>query len=658
MSWIEKLAETYDVNAGAEGLCPLYHTTMTAHLIVTIDEKGNFVNNVKVIEKQNKDREIEKQDKDREVVIPCTEDSSSRTSSITPHPLFDSLQYVAGDLADNFAEEQFKAEDAAKNRKNFQDCFTAYMKNLDQWCDSEFANPYICAVRDYLKRRTLCRDLIRAKILPVNADNKIYLEKPSDDTAAANSAIYKSVTGQLSKALVLFRIFRGNAPAVDLWKNSAVQDSWKNYYTWVAATEGLTGFCQVTGKEAPLAKLHPKRIRNAGDQSKIISGNDKENFTYRGRFDDPMEACSISMEVSQKAHSALRWLLNKQGTHEDSLYMVAWAVSSHPEVPDPTRNTADLEDEDEDEDEGEARTYPETAETSAKKLDALIKGYWRKRQNSQDQLNLPTKGLCFIMLDAASPGTLAVKTYRELDETRYLKNIMEWHTKCAWLQKYGKDKKFYGAPAPRDIVFAAYGNMKPDDPRLKSTVSRLLPCIIDDLPIPLDIVNSVIRRASRYESVEPWEFNKNLGIACAVYRHSEYKRKKRSLDMPLDKNLKSRDYLYGRLLAAAEYLETSALTQNEISRPTNAMRMMSHFSEHPYSTWRNLNNALNPYRERLKANNSGSLIRAENVLQEVHSAFELADFEKDTPLSGEYLLGYYCQRADFWTKKETKNENE
>ena len=43
MSWIEKLAETYDVNAGAPGLCPLYHTTMTAHLIVTIDEKGNFV---------------------------------------------------------------------------------------------------------------------------------------------------------------------------------------------------------------------------------------------------------------------------------------------------------------------------------------------------------------------------------------------------------------------------------------------------------------------------------------------------------------------------------------------------------------------------------------------------------------------------------------
>lgn len=653
MSWIEKLAETYDVNAGASGLCPLYHTTMTAHLIVTIDEKGNFVDNI-----NDNVSVIEKQDKDREVVIPCTEDSSSRTSSITPHPLFDSLQYVAGDLADNFAEEQFKAEDAAKNRKNFQDCFTAYMKNLDQWCDSEFANPYICAVRDYLKRRTLCRDLIQAKILPVNADNKIYLEKPSDDTAAADFSIYKSVTGQLSKALVLFRIFRGNAPAVDLWKNSAVQDSWKNYYTWVAATEGLTGFCQVTGKEAPLAKLHPKRIRNAGDQSKIISGNDKENFTYRGRFDDPMEACSISMEVSQKAHSALRWLLNKQGTHEDSLYMVAWAVSSHPEVPDPTRNTADLEDEDEDEDEGEARTYPETAETSAKKLDALIKGYWRKRQNSQDQLNLPTKGLCFIMLDAASPGTLAVKTYRELDETRYLKNILEWHTNCAWLQKYGKDKKFYGAPAPRDIVFAAYGNMKPDDSRLKSTVSRLLPCIIDDLPIPLDIVNSVIRRASRYESVEPWEFNKNLGIACAVYRHSEYKRKKRSLDMPLDKNLKSRDYLYGRLLAAAEYLETSALTQNEISRPTNAMRMMSHFSEHPYSTWRNLNNALNPYRERLKANNSGSLIRAENVLQEVHSAFELADFEKDTPLSGEYLLGYYCQRADFWTKKETKNENE
>ena len=121
--------------------------------------------------------------------------------------------------------------------------------------------------------------------------------------------------------------------------------------------------------------------------------------------------------------------------------------------------------------------------------------------------------------------------------------------------------------------------------------------------------------------------------------------------MALDKNLKSRDYLYGRLLAAAEYLEYSALSETETKRPTNAMRLMAQFSERPYSTWRNLERALVPYKVRLASNNPGLLVRLEALFGEIHQAFEHDNFTCDRPLNGEYILGYYCQKADFFTKK-------
>src|SRR5699024_1739147 len=67
------------------------------------------------------------------------------------------------------------------------------------------------------------------------------------------------------------------------------------------------------------------KIRHAGDKSKIISGNDKSGFTFRGRFTTPNEAASISYEVSQKAHNALKWLIQRQGEIIDNRVFLIWS---------------------------------------------------------------------------------------------------------------------------------------------------------------------------------------------------------------------------------------------------------------------------------------------------------------------------------------------
>jgi len=64
--------------------------------------------------------------------------------------------------------------------------------------------------------------------------------------------------------------------------------------------------------------------------------------------------------------------------------------------------------------------------------------------------------------------------------------------------------------------------------------------------------------------------------------------------MALDKDRTSRDYLYGRLLAVAEYIERAALELAGEKRPTNAERLMQRFADHPYATWRQLALQLSP----------------------------------------------------------------
>jgi CRISPR-associated protein Csd1 len=114
--------------------------------------------------------------------------------------------------------------------------------------------------------------------------------------------------------------------------------------------------------------------------------------------------------------------------------------------------------------------------------------------------------------------------------------------------------------------------------------------------------------------------------------------------MTLETERISRDYLYGRLLAIGERIERVALNVADEKRDTNAARLMQRFADRPASTWRSIELALAPYKTRLRARRPGFLHKMEERLDEVISAFTQEDFVDDRKLSGEFLLGYHCER--------------
>lgn len=393
----------------------------------------------------------------------------------------------------------------------------------------------------------------------------------------------------------------------------------------------------VLGEEARLCKNHPKFIRHSGDGAKLISANDSSGYTFRGRFTDDtgQQACGVGYEVTQKAHNALRWLIQRQAYRNDDQVIVSWAVAGTP-IPDPFGNSLTLmlagEAIEEQPVAPELSLDGNAGQAFAKRLNLAMAGYRAKLG--------PTDDIVVMGLDSATPGRMAITYYRELTGSEFLDRIEAWHTAYAWPQNFGKELKFVGAPAPRDIAEAAFGR-RPDDKLKKFTVERLLPCIVDGQPLPRDLLESTVRRTCNRVALDHWEWEKTLGIACALFKGA-FKNKEYQMSLETDRH--SRDYLYGRLLAIAEHIESRALYVAGEKRDTTAAKLMQRFAEHPSSTWRIIEPALKPYISRLRAKRAGFMYEMDKLLDEIIPSFVGNDFLDDSKLSGEFLLGYHCQR--------------
>lgn len=592
MSWIQKLYETYEhVEPRHAQDCvrpwPKAHFSKRAHVEVVIDDSGKLrrINRVEAA--------------DSATLIPVTEESLGRSGSkIAPHPLCEEIGYCCLDFPGGDSKKQ-----------------AAYMSNLEKWCLSEQAHPKAKAILVYLKEETLWADLVRLEMIPLVVQGARSKENISN-----------------AKIFVRWRVETKNVPSSGTWEDTELIDAWIRYDEQQNPKNGV---CMVLGKEARLCTNHPRFIRHAGDGAKLISANDDSGYTFRGRFTDKtgQQACGVSYEVSQKAHNALRWLIQRQGhkygDQKQPQVVISWAVGGTP-IPDLFSSSLTLLQAGIHAPEGACDA--DVGQTFAKRLNLALSGY-------RSQLG-PTNDIVVMALDSATPGRMAITYYRELTGSEFLARIKRWHSDFAWHQNFGKDKHFTGAPAPHDIAEAAFGR-RLDDKLKKATIERLLPCIVDGQPLPRDLLLSTNRRVCNRVALEHWEWEKFLGIACGLYRGTF---KNKGYDMALETDRRSRDYLFGRLLALAEHIENRALYVGGESRDTAAAKLMQRFADRPASTWRTIELSLVPAKSRLRTKRASFMHAMDTLHDEIVAAFVGDDFMDDSKLSGEFLLGYHCQR--------------
>ncbi len=640
MSWMQKLCETYDYCTPLIGkldeksqvpLLPVAHTTQKAHLEVIVSGEGDFLRARVISDKSESD-----------TIIPCTEKSQNRTSAPENHPLFDKLQYVAGDY-DRFAGG------GKSRRADFED----YISDLEAWCGSPYGNTRVAALLEYLKMGTLIADLIAAGILPTD-EKGLPLHK-WDGKRGEKRGVFLAGT-VLSDALDAFvrfdvEIVPGcNTP---LWHDPEV---WNSYIAYSADQQGKRDLCYVTGAVMPCSEMSPAKIRGAGDKAKLVSSNDSSGFTYRGRFGYASQAVRVGYDTTQKAHNALKWLIARQGYHCGDLCYVAWGTHEEklPHIAHDTMHLAQQAAEDFAElpldDMAVDVAAPDVETLYAKKLDKLLAGYGKELTDRSE--------VVVMGMDSATTGRLSIVCYEELSGSELLRRVRSWHETCAWPLRYlkrpenaKKGSVFVGAPSPEDIVAAAYGKSASDKLK-KSAVRRIMPCILKGMKFPKDLMLSAARRASNPAAMEAWEYTKTLCIACALIRkyHSDMGR---SYFMALDYGNTDRSYLFGRVLAYYHYIEAYLLKGGDSIRLTNAMRLKPYYSRRPKTTLGILDEKLSPYLRRLYSRDDKLAGYYKKKPGELHDLLSLLDGDHcknmtDDPLDETYLLGFASQMSEFY----------
>ena len=624
MSWIQKLYKTYESCSKAtlpDIPYPIAHTTQMAHIEIVIDEQGKF--------RKGRARVLENKE-EQKTLIPCTEESGGRAGTKPKnHPLCDKLQYVAGDF------ERYGGKVTSGFADKPSEPYNNLLDILGRWRDAA-PHPMVTAIHKYLSKGTVVADLISGSVLPTNPERTIVTESFEGDKKSAPAIFRALPPGQVPMdAFVRFRV-EGDSLETATWASESLKESWISFYRSLLKTEG---FCFVTGEEkTKIAESHPAKLRHDADKAKLISSNDSTGYTFRGKFMTAMQAAGVSFEVTQKAHSALQWLIRRQAFRSGDQVFVAWATTGKP-IPDPCRNSWDFLREDMQIVETTTSQIGDAGQGFAQRFRMKLAGY---KANISD-----TEDIVVMGLDSATPGRMAITFYRELTGSEFLERIEKWHNEFEWLQNFSKEVKFLGAPSPKDIAWCAYGKTvkgKNGIKLLNATVERILPSIIDGRPVPRDLVEQCVRRTSNRVGLESWEFEKCLGIACSLYKGFYVER---GYTMALEEDRNTRDYLYGRLLAVADQVESIALQLTKENRSTTASRLMQRFADRPFSTWKNIEEALKPYKDRIRSRYRGLLDGYDELLDLIHSRIVTENYLTDSRLTGEYLLGYHCQRQWF-----------
>ena len=572
--WVGK-----DVEGQKQPLCPVGHSVFKAKLEFHLDREGQLQNVVT----------LSKKDPTLETIIPVTEKSASRVGNPEAHPLCEQIGFLTHM---NHTERD------------------VYLKLLADWMK---AHPhwFLQAVFHYIQRDTLLSDLNALGIVQGHSENDFIKGKIDGDEVRKCLirwvvAGHKCWSGQVANELM---------------------DSWSDFYRTVYTPENgeKTGLCMITGESGALTDKADKGIVRAAYGAKLISSNDSTNFTYRGRFKLPEQACTVGYDGSQKAHRGLSWVSANQGVIVGGRTFICWNPAGK-RVENPQGSLTLFE----------ADEEMITPTQYRERLKQAMDGF---------RMDLPDH-VVLAAFDAATTGRLSLTFYSEMPGEVFYDRLADWYESCQW----PNGKK---SPQPftfREFARLAYGTerstglLEVKDASAKSVVQRLTECMVYKARVPSDIVMSLVKNASEPQRYNPGNQYKILRAACMLLRKQlNDQADKEEWTLALDPKKQDRSYQFGRLLAVYEQVEQAANRKKNVpDRPTNAAKYRSMYRVRPMDTVARLEDKLNPYFSQLDPGLRTYFKRLIGEIMDMLSTCGEGELER--PLEDTYVMGYYLQR--------------
>lgn len=619
MSFFTELIDIYNDNIGQtdpqddsnSSMVPVAHTPINADLQIDISAKGKF-----------QGAELIKE----ETIVPFTK---LRTRTIYPWPIDDNLENIARDFyqldekernqqlvkssSNNKASVEKKIKnDIKKEKENYQQ-HVALLESFNKFVhENNYADDLkneLSAIYHYITTEDLIHDLISANTF----ENKISIA----DLAK-------------KKARINVRGFNEH------WHDKNMFKAWADFYeNQKEASKESLGVDFISGQSSvPIESNHQNKILRNAARAKLISSNDKLNFTFRGRFISAEEAATIGYESSNKAHSALRWLVDRQGVRVDSRYFLAWATNYIPKRGIP--------------DEDDLASAMAQAVTQGPTVDKNTGLAFKKKLLQGKNIDLDSS-FYILELDSATTGRLDVVYYQTMDMNLYLDKLNAWYEKTHIA--HPSSQYSFNFPTLREIAGLVHREKNITNTKkkvIKSTVSDLVSLLLGNQIIPNKILIPLYNRAirplgfSKDEKYATW--NRVLEVSASMFRVNDP-----VLRPALQEDLFDRGYLFGRLLAVAHETELDALrekgrhTENHF---TNAQRYMAKMPADPIGAWKTVYTRLAPYlndyqfaaRTRAIINQiSNQLVDNQQAYDQLHKPFTLQE-------KGRFIVGFVHQK--------------
>ncbi|MCC9874283.1 type I-C CRISPR-associated protein Cas8c/Csd1, partial [Streptococcus agalactiae] len=545
-------------------LLPIYHTSLKSNgkniISVKLDKDGQFHKAEFMTDKQM-------------IIFPVTADSVARSgSNPAPHPLVDKFAYYSAEMG----QSQY-------------DSFHKQLNNWIDYCEEGDVKRFLTIVQQFILKPEFLTLILDSLIGPDYQNNQ--LKVTFCDATGKEKLI------DLSACFLEFSIdqFQG-------FKNESVstfKTLHQSYISFVEANRENLGICNISGREEQLTDKHRGLMGNA----KIISVSNKRE-AYKGRFREREDVFSVGYETSEKIHLMIKYLLENKNTSTwlgSSQYLINWfsddlTNDSRLDIVSPIFDDGLEEDDDED--------MPSVIALATEENKRIGKSFIKGQKLFANDATY-----YIAILNKTSNGRIALKYFRQIQASQLLTNLDKWQEKYSWESRSKSGKSRLRTPAFHDILNVSYGVdrdrfLELDNDNFKSDqVQKLVTSLIDGKPMPQSIVKKLgnnVKERHRYR--KHWYQVEQVCLAILHKQNGE------EFSPMLNHTNQNRSYLFGRLLAIFELIETLrySLEGNGSDRITNAERYWTAYTGQPTKLMMLLENKIKPYEETLKLNRRGS----------------------------------------------------
>lgn len=428
--------------------------------------------------------------------------------------------------------------------------------------------------------------------------------------------------------------FVHQTPTVDSW--------WSRHYS--SREPGTEGQCLVTGKVAPIARLHP-RIKNvAGKEQKDAPIASFDDASYRSYGLTQSYNAPTSEEAAHRYATALNALLDGGKREKHRLVVGGTTVAFWTDKPSPTEDVflpfaA--------EGSGLIESFGAQDEVLRRKLAVFLEAL-RKGTEAYGELGEDLESNRYSILGLARPTSarIAVRFFHQGTLAELLQNLRRHHKEIGIERQFGEGSKHPEPEFPPTWLLLEQTcprkNGKPDREKIPPLLAgTLLESVVAGLRYPEGLFATVMRRIIADREV-------NYPRSCVIKGYL-VRNLGQEVPMSLDTSRPDPAYRLGRLFAALEMTQRDALP--DIQRTIRD----SYYASASATPGRIFPRLFRTYQHHLAGVPGGKKVNREKLVQEILAP--LGDIPAHLRLAeqGLFALGYYHQMNAFFTRKADQN---